>query len=224
MSRPEHPLNTIERLSLETLSAEAFAAGYLDYVSTLIKKLDTRAIAAFIHQLEAARQNNNTVFLAGNGGSAATASHMANDIGLDVLKKSKIGTPFRVLALTDNVAVMTAVGNDDGYDKLFVYQLRIHYQPGDKLVVISASGNSPNVVEAARWVKQQGGAVIGLVGFDGGKVREFCDVLLHVETPRGEYGPVEDIHLILNHLTANYLLGKMRQTAGAAQAVADRSA
>ena len=101
-------MNNIVRLFKETKSAQEFATGYLSYLSELLKRLDTHAIAAFIKELEEARKSGNTVFLAGNGGSAATASHMANDIGLDVLKKSGTQTPFRVLALSDSIPVITA--------------------------------------------------------------------------------------------------------------------
>ena len=191
--------------------AQDFAIKYLDYLSSLLKKLDTKAIAAFIEELEDARQKDRTVFIIGNGGSAATSSHMANDIGLDVFKKSGTAKPYRIMSLTDNVPVMTAIGNDDGYNNLFLYQLQIHYRPGDKLVVISASGNSPNLISAAQWVKQQGGSVLGLLGFDGGKLKDMCDVIILAETPKGEYGPVEDIHMILDHLIYTWIWRKKRQ-------------
>jgi len=100
---------------------------------------------------------------------------------------------------------MLAVANDTGYENIFVNQLRIHYRKGDKLVAISASGNSPNVVVAAEWVKKQGGAVIALVGFDGGKLKEIGDVVVQVKAVKGEYGPVEDIHMILDHLVSYWL-------------------
>ncbi len=196
------------RLYKESKNAQDFAVKYLDYLSGLLHKLDTKAIAAFIEEIEAARQKNQTVFIIGNGGSAATASHMANDIGLDVFKKSGTAKPYRIMSLADNVPVMTAIGNDDGYDNLFLYQLKIHYRAGDKLVVISASGNSPNLVSAAQWVKEQSGTVLGLLGFDGGKLKNICDVIVLAETPKGEYGPVEDIHMIMDHLMGNYLQGR----------------
>jgi D-sedoheptulose 7-phosphate isomerase len=135
---------------------------------------------------------------------------MANDFGIDVLKKGGTDLPFRAMSLTDNAAVMLAIANDDGYDRLFVNQLRVHYRPGDKLVAISASGNSPNVVCAAEWVKKQGGTVISLVGFDGGRLKDISDVLIHVKSEKGEYGPVEDIHMIMDHLLANWLQLKVQ--------------
>ena len=197
-------MNNIERLFAEAGDVQRFSRGYFRYLSVLMKNIDTDAIAAFIEELETARRQQNTVMFVGNGGSAVTASHMANDVGLGPRTRD-YELPFRTLALTDNVSVMTAIANDHGYDNLFVYQLRIHYKPGDKLVAISASGNSPNVVAAAEWVKKQRGKVIGLVGFDGGKLKDICDIVVHVETPKGEYGPVEDIHMILNHLLCTWL-------------------
>ena len=204
-------MNNMSRLYKESKSPEEFAGSYLNYLSDLLKGLDLKAIAGFIGEFEDARRTGNTVFLTGNGGSAATASHMANDIALDVLKKSGTKNPFRVLALSDSIPLITAIGNDDGYENIFLYQLKIHYRPGDRLVVISASGNSPNVVLAAQWVKERGGRVIGLLGFDGGKLQALCDVAITVKTPKGEYGPVEDIHMVMDHLIANYLLGKTLQ-------------
>jgi D-sedoheptulose 7-phosphate isomerase len=198
-------MNNVERMVSEARDLEDFAEKYFAYLSKLLGQIDTKTISAFVKELETARRKGNTVFVAGNGGSAGTASHMANDIGLDVMKKSGTDCPFRMLALTDNVPVMTAIGNDDGYQNIFLYQLKILYKPGDKLVVISASGNSPNVVSAADWVKEQGGIVLGLVGFDGGRLKNICDIIVHVKTPEGEYGPVEDIHLVIDHLVANWL-------------------
>ena len=203
-------MNNIERLFNESGDFGHFIKGYYDYLFTLLKNIDVKDIMGFAEEMEKARNAGNTVFFAGNGGSAATASHMANDFGIDVLKKSGTDLPFRAMSLTDNTAVMLAIANDDGYDRLFVNQLRVHYRPGDKLVAISASGNSPNVVIAAEWVKKQGGTVISLVGFDGGRLKDISDVLIHVKSEKGEYGPVEDIHMIMDHLLANWLQLKVQ--------------
>ncbi|TAJ10930.1 MAG: SIS domain-containing protein [Nitrospirae bacterium] len=200
-------MQTLEIILKESSDPAQFARAYLDYLSGLLRRLDSQSIAAFIGELESARLKGNTVFVVGNGGSAATASHMANDFSVGAHPRDG-SPPFRVLALTDNVAAMTAIGNDAGYENLFVYQLRVHYRPGDRLIAISASGNSPNIAEAARWVKKQGGRVIGLVGFDGGELKRLSDLLIHVETPKGEYGPVEDIHMIMDHLVYAWLKAK----------------
>lgn len=198
-------MNNIERIFNGSADIQQFSKNYFNYLFKLLNDLDTDAIAAFAEEMENARKNHNTIFFVGNGGSAATASHMANDFGMDVLKKGGGDLPFRALALTDNTSVMLAIANDDGYDRLFVNQLRIHYRQGDKLVAISASGNSPNVVAAAEWVKVRGGTVMSLIGFDGGRLKEISDVTIHAKSEKGEYGPVEDIHLIMDHLLANWL-------------------
>jgi len=205
-------MSNLDKILDESKCAADFAGAYLDYLSGLLCRLDRKAIAAFIEELELARRLQNTVFVVGNGGSAATASHMANDLGVGTHAAER-GLPFRVLALTDNVAAMTAIGNDNGYEYVFVHQLRIHYRPGDMLIAISASGNSPNVVTAAEWVKRQGGKVLGLVGFDGGALKGLCDVLVHAETPKGEYGPVEDVHMIMDHLVYTWLRNRVARDA-----------
>lgn len=184
--------------------AKSYAENYLKYISGLLKHIDIQQVVLFIEELEKARGNQNTVFFIGNGGSAATAAHMVNDFGIG-LQAGDNRKPYRVLALTDNTAKITAISNDYGYGEIFVRQLEIHYRTGDKLVAISASGNSPNVIAAAEWVKKRRGAVIGFVGFDGGKLKDLCDIVIHIRTPRGEYGPVEDMHMILSHLVYTWL-------------------
>ena len=207
-------MNNVERLFLNSTNEEDFVKGYLNYLSQLFNRLDTKAIAHFIAELEDAYDHENTIYLVGNGGSASTASHMANDLGIGVLKKGGSNKAFRAMALTDNTSVMTAIANDDGYHNTFVNQLWIHYRPGDKLIAISASGNSPNVVAAANWVRERGGRIMGLTGFDGGELKSLCDVVIHVDTPRGEYGPVEDIHMVMDHLIASWLQYKHQKENG----------
>ena len=202
-------MKTIESLFNEASDIQQFSKGYFSYLSSLLDELDTNAIASFADEMVKARKNQNTIFFIGNGGSASTASHMANDFGTDIRKKGGSDLPFRALSLTDNNAVMMAIANDDGYGNLFVNQLRIHYRPGDILVAISASGNSSNIVCAAEWVKEKGGIVMSLVGFDGGRLKEISDVVIHVKSQKGEYGPVEDVHMIMDHLLANWLQYKV---------------
>ncbi len=198
-------MKNIESLLNEASDIQQFSKGYFSYLSSLLNQLDTNAIASFADEMEKARKNHNTIFFIGNGGSAATASHMANDFGSDIRKNTGNKLPFRAMSLTDNIPVIMAISNDDGYNNIFVNQLRIHYRSGDKLVAISASGNSGNVLEAAKWVKERNGTVMSLVGFDGGRLREVSDIVIHVKSNKGEYGPVEDIHMILDHLLANWL-------------------
>lgn len=190
----------------------AYAKAYLDYLASCFAALDHDALARFIDLLLAARESGHAVFFIGNGGSAATASHFANDISIGTRTGDQ--KPFRAISLTDNVAVMTALANDEGYDRMFVDQLRVQMRDGDALVAISASGNSPNVIAAVEYAKSRGATVVGLTGFDGGALKQLSDINLHVPTAKGEYGPVEDIHMIFDHLVGSYLIAAVKRTAG----------
>lgn len=201
-------MKTFEKLYQSCSNIEAFAQGYFNHLKSVLDKLDLNALTQLEAEFEDARINGNTIFVAGNGGSATTASTMANDLGFDILKRTVIKNPFRVLALTENNALLTAIANDVGYDNAFISQLKIHYRKGDKLLAISASGNSENLVRAANWVKEQGGKIIGFVGFEGGKLKDISDVVIHAKTEAGEFGPVEDLHLIINHILAHWFTEK----------------
>jgi len=205
-------MNTVEKIYQSASSISEFADGYFKYLCQVLAGLDLASLSQLVDEIEETRRNGSTLFVAGNGGSAATATTMANDLGSDIIRKTATEEPIRILALTDNTSIMTAVANDVGYEGLFVIQLKIHYRTGDRLLVISASGNSPNVVKAAEWVKSQGGRVIGFLGFDGGKLKEMCDICIQVKTLAGEYGPVEDVHLILNHVLAHWFQNKLKRT------------
>ena len=201
-------MNNLDKIYKEKgLNAAAFSKGYADYLVTLIQQLDHEKIATCISHLEEARQNDNTIFVVGNGGSSSTASHIGNDFGLAVLKKSNKteNKSYRALALTDNLSVISAIGNDSTFENIFVDQLKVHFRKGDKLIVISASGNSPNLVIASEWFKKQGGTVIGWLGFDGGKLKNIVDLSIVVESPKGEYAPVEDLHLVINHIIVTWM-------------------
>lgn len=184
----------------------AFATAYISHLAECLAATDSSKIAALVSEFIAARDENSTVFVAGNGGSAATASHMVNDIASDVARKAKLSDPFRVMSLTDNVALISAIANDTGFENIFLTQLQSAFRPGDRFLAISASGNSENLVRAAQWVRERGGRVLSLVGFDGGKLKEISDLTVHVPTAMGEYGIVEDAHLILNHAISNWLI------------------
>lgn len=203
-------MNNLDKLYQQSSSAGEFAHKYFGYLKEILDSIAPTAVDRLVAEFEAARAAGTTIFVAGNGGSATTATSMANDLGFDIIKKTGTGKPFRVLAFTDNTSVITAIANDVGYENIFLNQLKIHYRPGDKLLVISASGNSPNVVVAAEWVKQQGGRVISFVGFSGGKLKEISDVVVHVKSESGEYGPVEDAHLVLNHILSHWFQCKLK--------------
>ncbi|MCD6506786.1 SIS domain-containing protein [Candidatus Poribacteria bacterium] len=137
-----------------------------------------------------------TIFVAGNGGSASTASHFACDLGKGTAVEGK--PRLRVISMADNLSLLTAWANDVSYEAIFVEQLKNLMRPDDLLIAISASGNSPNVLRAAEYARQLGCKVIGLTGFGGGKLAKLADIAIVVESDK--YGPVEDIHLVLDHI------------------------
>lgn len=181
-----------------------FARKYFDYLNKVLNKIDDKSLNKLFKEFEDARSKGKTIFVLGNGGSSTTATTMANDIGFDIIKKTGIDKPFKIHALTDNNAVITAISNDIGYEEVFLNQLKIHYRKGDKILLISASGNSENLILAAKWVKKQKGKIISFLGFDGGKLKKISDLNIHIDTNNGEYGPVEDCHLIINHVMAHW--------------------
>jgi D-sedoheptulose 7-phosphate isomerase len=184
-----------------------FAQSYLTYLQTVLAAIDREEIGRFIRTLLDAREREATVFFVGNGGSAATASHFANDLAIGTNDYER---PFHVVSLTDNVAVLTAIGNDFGFEDIFSRQLRVQGKKGDVLVAISASGNSPNLIKAFGVARSMEIKTVALTAFDGGKMREMADEGVHVPTAPKEYGPAEDAHMILNHLVGAYLMRHVR--------------
>ena len=201
-------MKTIEEIYKQSLLGTDFFEGYARNLNVLISQLDFNAVQAVAECFEKASSQGQMIFFAGNGGSAATASHFAQDIGEIVRKVG--GKPFRTLSLNEHTAALTAISNDYDYTRVFSLQMANHFQPGDVLVVISASGNSPNVVKAVELAKERKGTTIGLVGFDGGQLAKMCDIVVWVKTEKGEYGPVEDVHLVLDHMITSYLMLKKR--------------
>ena len=204
-------MNRLDQIYRDSAGAADFARSYLDYLAEVIGALDENAIAEFIATLLDARERGARIFFIGNGGSAATASHFANDIAIGTRSPHK---PFRAISLTDNAAVMTAIANDDGYDEIFVQQLRTQMEAGDVLVAISASGNSANLVKALEYAGANGARTVALTGFTGGRLADIAGLQIHIPTEVGEYGPAEDGHMILDHLVGSYLLRLVRHENG----------
>ena len=196
-------MNHLEKIFKQSEGKVDYFKAYALYLNDLLTHLDVDAVRGVIDCFLDARRNKKMIFFAGNGGSAATASHFAQDLA-EVCKKAG-SKCFRTLSLTDNVSFITALGNDYGYDEIFTGQLKNLYNTGDVLVAISASGNSPNVVEAVKMVKELGGPTVALVGFDGGVLAGLCNHVIHVAANKGEYGPVEDLHLVFNHMITSYV-------------------
>ncbi len=194
-------MNNLDRIF--TKDPAAFAGAYLEYLSSVLKGIDTGEIALFIQTLLDARERGATIYFIGNGGSAATASHFANDLAIGTNSYDK---PFRAISLTDNQAIITAVGNDFGYDEIFVRQLRVLGRAGDVVVGISASGNSSNLLRTFEFAKSVGIKTVAITAFDGGKMKQMADECIHVPTAPKEYGPAEDAHMVLDHLVGAYLI------------------
>lgn len=195
---------SIKEIAKKNNKISDFAVDYFNRLFSIFNNLDLKKLDKLEIVLKKARLNKNNIFVFGNGGSAATASTMANDLGFDILKKTPIKTPFKFFALTDNTPVITAISNDTGYENVLINQLRIHFQKKDIIILISASGNSKNLIKAANWVKKNNGYIFSFLGFDGGKLKNLSNDYILVKTEKGEYGPVEDIHLIINHIFAHW--------------------
>lgn len=171
---------------------------YRERLSQMVGALDMPAFEALLDVLEKARYAGSTVFIIGNGGSAATASHMAQDLSFGTRRRD--GARLRAVSLADNMSYITAAANDEGYETIFIDQLRTLLHPEDVVIAISASGSSPNVVRAVEYANRHQATTVGILGFDGGLLRSECDLALLVESEKGDYGPVEDMHLIIDHL------------------------
>ncbi len=186
------------------MKIESFVNSYKDRLMGLIEIIDENLVKEIIEKLDKAEKNNATIFILGNGGSAATASHMVNDLGVG-LKRRKIKN-LKVQSLADNTPVCTAIANDIGYENIFYMQLKEMLKKEDVVIAISCSGNSPNIVKAVSYAKEIGSCIIGLTGFDGGELKKISDINFHVDTPSASYGLVEDVHMILDHIIYSYYI------------------
>jgi len=175
---------------------------YFEELKIVMDKLNWGKMEEMVEVIWKAYKNRKMIFFAGNGGSAATATHLAADIGKNV------GLPFKTMALTDNVAWMTALGNDLAYEDIFVEQLKNFVNKGDVVVGISGSGNSMNVVKAIDYANKKGAYTIGLLGFDGGKMLK--KVKLAILVPVAHYGYVEGIHSEIHHYLVEALKEKRK--------------
>ncbi len=170
---------------------------YLERVGELLEQLPEQS-DRFVESLYQAFEQGRTIFLVGNGGSAANASHFGQDLAKGTLSSMSATRRFRVIPLTDNIGFITALANDEGYDSIFEQQLRNLAQSGDLLVAISGSGNSPNVLRAVEYARSIGMKTIGVTGFDGGKLRQVADESVHI--PIEDMGMTEALHGVVFHL------------------------
>lgn len=179
---------------------------YISGLQMTIDQLPLDQINRVIELLQEARLQGRQVFILGNGGSAATASHFVCDLAKNTRYE---GWPhFRVIGLTDNMAIFSAYANDEGYENVFAQQLENLVRPGDIVIGISASGNSPNVLNAIEVANQHRAVTIGFTGFDGGKLGPMVQIQLHVNSTCIEH--VEDLHLVLEHMIVKTMRERVR--------------
>ena len=183
------------------------AAAHIERLQRALDELSRENLEALGETLFRAYRDDKQVFTVGNGGSSSTASHIAAD-----LAKNTIGPNmrrFRITSLNENAAIVTALANDLGYENVFVEQLVNLIRAGDVLVVVSASGNSPNILKAMRYARAQSAEVVGLLGFSGGQAAELADIAVVV--PSDDYGVVEDVHLVINHILVDHFKARLEE-------------
>jgi len=177
---------------------ENFITKYIDGQVSALKSIPVQQVGQLISLFKKALDEDRQIFVCGNGGSAANASHFVTDLGKG--SSDKTYRRFRCLSLNDNVSWMTALGNDYDYSEVFSRQLGNFAKPGDLLLMMSVSGSSPNLVKAAEWAKSNGCVSIALVGGKKGRLAEICDHVLVIDDTH--YGRVEDAHMGICHMIA----------------------
>lgn len=196
--------------TFDLASISLYLKDYADHLTTALKSIPEAHLNSAREALLKVRQQGGRIFTAGNGGSAAICEHLGCDwhkgVHYDGLSSMKVHS------LVSNSALLTAISNDFGYEKSYSYQLQLmDLEPRDVVLLISSSGNSPNIVDAALYARTKGTTVIGFTGFSGGKLKEMSDVSLHVDF--NNYGLVEDAHQVLMHVLAQYHDGEFRAPA-----------
>ena len=195
------------------LGATLDAAAYLKRFNDELGRIDRAALGRWADLVYAAWLDERQVFTFGNGGSGTTATHMSEDLGKSLLRPEHLRDESRkrlkVMSLTDNLGWILAIGNDVGYDQIFVQQLMNFGRKGDLAIAISGSGNSPNVLAAVDWANRHGLVTFGLTGYNGGKLRQAAKHCLHVAID--DMGMVESIHLALFHWVLNDVYARINK-------------
>lgn len=190
----------------QIIGNQEFVRDYLWTLKCLIGAVDGTEVSRVIEVLFAAYKEGRRIFIIGNGGSASTASHLACDLAKGCAAKGK--PRVQAFSLTDNVALITAIANDIAYAKVFTEQLAVLLERGDVVFAITASGTSPNILDAVVYAKERGATVVGLIGFKGGSLKALVDMDITVDSDN--YGHVEDVHCALAHVIAQRLRWKIQ--------------
>jgi D-sedoheptulose 7-phosphate isomerase len=188
------------------MKIKPFAKDYLTRLKKVLDDIDVDVISDIVDSLEKSIEKKSRIYILGNGGSSATASHMVNDLGAGLRRRCIIN--FDVTSLGDNSPVITAIANDIGYENIFYMQMKGHINSDDVIVAISCSGDSPNIIKAVDYAKDLGCKIIGVTGFNGGYLKKVSNINFHIDAIEGEYGLVEDAHMILDHIIYSYYIQK----------------
>ena len=184
-------------------SLEEYATGYIANMTNALQSMDMPTVVKAIEMIEACAEKDRTFFILGNGGSGAVAGHWVNDLSANTVMEGKPG--FRVISLCDNAFSITAIANDASYEEIFSIQLKANMRPGDVILALSVSGNSPNIVRGVEYANENGGYTIGCCGFNGGKLKEISQLCIHMPSSKDEYGPIEDMFSVFMHIAQSYI-------------------
>ena len=184
-------------------SLEEYATGYIANMTQALQSMDMPTVVKAVEIIEACAEKDQTFFILGNGGSGAFAGHWANDLSANTVVE---GTPgFRVMSLCDNAFSITAIANDASYEEIFSIQLKANMRPGDVVLALSVSGNSPNILRGVEYANENGAYTIGCCGFKGGKLKEISQLCIHMPSSKDEYGPIEDMFSVFMHIAQSYI-------------------
>jgi D-sedoheptulose 7-phosphate isomerase len=181
---------------------KAYISNYIDAQKRALDTIATDELATLLTVFEKAHAESRQIFVCGNGGSASNSSHFVTDLGKG--SSDKLGKRFKVLSLNDNISWITALGNDYAYDQVYAMQLQNYAQAGDILMMLSVSGNSPNLVKAAEWARANGVVVVSLVGGKRGALAELSDYCMVIDDTH--YGRVEDAQMTISHILCYYFM------------------
>jgi D-sedoheptulose 7-phosphate isomerase len=182
----------------------AYSHAYLDHMADVVRAIPGDDLPRLIELTEEAVAADKTIFVMANGGSGAVANHWANDLGPNSVVPGQPG--IRIISLCENPGSITAVGNDVSFEDIFKVQLQSFMRPGDLVIAMSVSGNSPNIISGMEYAREAGAVTVGISGMDGGALAEKCDHAIVVLSTRDEYGPVEDAFSVIMHVVVTYVM------------------
>ena len=196
-------MNKLQELYDNASSGENYADTYVEHMVKVLQSLDTKTVVTVTEIIEKTAADNQSFFVVANGGSAAVSTHWVNDLSANTVVEGQPG--FRVISLTDNASSLTALGNDASFDEVFTIQLKANMRPGDVVLFMSVSGNSPNLVDAIKYANDNGATTIACTGMEGGALKELAHHCIHTPSTKDEYGPIEDIFSVIMHIAQSYI-------------------